>query len=78
MNFTVIFLGVRDPTPGFSLSAIGDEELLDGRCELRNFKKKLRKMSKKAALLCFVHNMQHLTLGVEFFKKITAQSLELF
>ena len=45
---------------------------------MRDFKNKLRKVLKKAVSFGFVHNMQHLTLGIEFFKKVAAQSLELF
>ena len=69
---------MNDPASGSSLSGVGDKKLLDGRCELRQFNKKLRKKLKKAISCCFVHNMQHLTLGVEFFKKVATQSFELF
>ena len=60
------------------LSWVGDKKLLDWRYELRHFNKKLRKKFKKAISCCFVHNMQHLALGVEFFKKVATQSFELF
>ena len=46
-----IFLALIDPTAGFFLAGVGDKELLDRRCELRHFKKKLRKMLKKAGFV---------------------------